>query len=173
MVIAVSYTHLLAEYLPRKRFYDHAFAALERLDKKYLLPELLESPDFSEGELCTELLRQAGKSMADEVAGYEVSMEEYRRYVETWIHEIKTPISAGEMLCRNHPGQNSRATVSYTHLDVYKRQISYLVKQFRRGSLAAPPFFYNYGCLLWQLFDWRDLIERYNANLFSFCHLCA
>lgn len=22
-------------------------------------------------------------------------------------------------------------------------------------------------------FDWRNLIERYNANLFSFCHLCA
>ena len=39
--------------------------------------------------------------------------------------------------------------------------------------LAAPPFFYNYGCLLRQLFDWRDFIERYNANLFSFCHLCA
>ena len=47
------------------------------------------------------------------------------------------------------------------------------LNSFGGASLAAPPFFYNYGCLLWQLFDWRDFIERYNANLFSFCHLCA
>lgn len=128
-IFFVTLCSLLAEYLPRKRFYDHAFAALERLDKKYLLPELLESPDFSEGELCTELLRQAGKSMADEVAGYEVSMEEYRRYVETWIHEIKTPIAAGEMLCRNHPGQDSRAMLEQLRrIESYVEQALYYAK---------------------------------------------
>ena len=103
-IILLTTGALLPEYMQRKHFYDQAFTALERLDKKYLLPELLETPDCLEEELCVDLLRQASKSMADEVAGYEVSMEEYRCYVETWIHEIKTPISAAEMLCRNHPG---------------------------------------------------------------------
>lgn len=65
----------------------------------------------------------------DEVAGYEVFMEEYRRYVETWIHEIKTPISVAEMLCRNHPGQKSRAMLEQLHrIESYVEQALYYAR---------------------------------------------
>ena len=128
-IILLTTGALLPEYLQRKRFYDQAFTALEQLDKKYLLPELLETPDCLEEELCVDLLHQVSKSMADEVAGYEVSMEEYRRYVETWIHEIKTPISAAEMLCRNHPGQESRAMLEQLHrIESYVEQALYYAR---------------------------------------------
>ena len=49
------------------------------------------------------------RSMTENVKRYRLGMEQFKEYVEMWIHEIKLPIA-------------SLTPVSYTHLDVYKRQ---------------------------------------------------
>ena len=51
-------------------------------------------------------LRRAGHgaSMAGAVGDARRDMEEYREYIETWIHEVKTPIAAARLCLENHPG---------------------------------------------------------------------
>ena len=43
-----------------------------------------------------------GKSMLEQVGEVERERLEYKEYIEQWIHEIKTPITAMKLLCENH-----------------------------------------------------------------------
>ena len=74
---------------------------LDGLDEKYYISEVMDSPSFTEGRLMEEALRIAGKSMNDEIAAERKANREYREYVELWVHEIKTPISAAMLTCEN------------------------------------------------------------------------
>ena len=49
-----------------------------------------------------QLLKMAGKSMLEQIGEVERERLEYKEYIEQWIHEIKTPITAMKLLCENH-----------------------------------------------------------------------
>ena len=42
------------------------------------------------------------KSMLEQIGEIERERLEYKEYIEQWIHEIKTPITAMKLLCENH-----------------------------------------------------------------------
>ena len=44
----------------------------------------------------------AGKSMLEQISEVKRERLEYKEYIEQWIHEIKTPITAMKLLCENH-----------------------------------------------------------------------
>ena len=93
---------LIFDFLKERRFYNRVLKELEKLDKKFLLSEIIERPNFQEGELFYEILKTASKSMNDEIAKYRLSSEEYREYIETWVHEIKTPIASSKLIIENN-----------------------------------------------------------------------
>lgn len=99
---------LAAEYVPKRKFYGETMESLDRLDKKFLLSEVLKEPGFLEGKLLCEVEKQTEKAMNDEIAGYRRESREYREYIESWVHEIKTPISACRLILENNPGRLSR-----------------------------------------------------------------
>lgn len=91
----------LWEYRRRKRFYDRLRNNAEGLERKYLLSETLPDPDFAEGRILKETLRDAGKSMAEEAAECRRDADAFREYIELWVHEIKLPLAAMRLLCYN------------------------------------------------------------------------
>lgn len=95
---------LLAQWLRRRSFYRECQARLDALEKKYLFSELLEAPGFWEGDLFCAAMAQVNKSMCDTVQAAQRDMAEYREYIETWIHEIKTPIASARLSLENQPG---------------------------------------------------------------------
>ena len=54
--VAGLFAALLLEYLQKRRFYQELEQNLQALDRKYLLAETLEEPDFPEGQLCWRAL---------------------------------------------------------------------------------------------------------------------
>ncbi|QEY34554.1 HAMP domain-containing histidine kinase [Caproiciproducens galactitolivorans] len=90
------------EYFQKKTFYNELFQHLEKLDKKYLLSELLDEPSFLEGKLLYEVEKTTNKAMNDEIARYRLASREYREYIETWVHEVKTPISSSKLIIENN-----------------------------------------------------------------------
>lgn len=54
------------------------------------------------GSVYYQLLKMAGKSMLEQIGEVERERLEYKEYIEQWIHEIKTPITAMKLLCENH-----------------------------------------------------------------------
>jgi len=75
---------------------------LEELEEKYLITEIIKSPNFIEGKLLKELLNEIDKSMLENVNKYKYLQEEYKEYIELWIHEIKLPITTSKMIIENN-----------------------------------------------------------------------
>lgn len=74
---------------------------LEGLDKKYLFTECIPKGRTIYERKFTELFRRAGMSMIGAVSDAEAAKREYREYVESFVHEIKTPITAANLICRH------------------------------------------------------------------------
>ena len=94
---------LVLDWLHRRSFYRRIADALDALDEPYLVTELVDRPGFPEGELFFDALDRESKAMRDRIAAARRSRREYREYVETWVHEIKTPIAAARLVVRNNP----------------------------------------------------------------------
>lgn len=90
------------EYLSKRRFYQNVFHTLDELDEKYLVNELIKTPNFIEGKLLRKVLEQTDKAMLEKVNQYKYLQEDYKEYIELWIHEIKTPIAASKMVIENN-----------------------------------------------------------------------
>ena len=71
------------------------------LDKKYLFAECVPQARNTYERRLLELLRRAGRHMVQAVSDAEAAQKEYREYVESWVHEIKTPITAAGLICRS------------------------------------------------------------------------
>ncbi|MGF7059604.1 sensor histidine kinase [Brassicibacter mesophilus] len=94
--------YISIEFFKHKKLYTNMEETLQSLDKKYLLPEIMEKPDFLEGKLFYDVLKVCNKEMHEHVNYYKNLQSEYREYIETWVHEIKTPISSSILIIENN-----------------------------------------------------------------------
>lgn len=108
LILILSQAAALAiEYFHKKEFYKQLLRNLDKLDKKYFISEMIDKPSFLEGEILFETVKQTNKSMNDEIAEYVSAMKEYKEYVETWVHEIKTPIASSKLIIENNKNQTT------------------------------------------------------------------
>lgn len=84
------------------------------LDKKYLLSEIIGTPINAEEAVYFQILRMAHKSMLEQVSTVGRERKEYKEYIEQWIHEVKTPISAIQLLCENNKSEFARKLLCET-----------------------------------------------------------
>ncbi|MFD3156979.1 sensor histidine kinase [Haloimpatiens sp. FM7330] len=95
-------SYITIEFIKHKKFYNNIDSVLHKLDKKYLLPEVMEEPDSLEERFFYEVLRECNKEMHEHVNEYKNLQKEYREYIEVWVHEIKTPISSCMLIVENN-----------------------------------------------------------------------
>lgn len=95
-------TYIILELIPKKKYYDDIRSVLEGLDKKYLLCEIINRPDFIEGKIIYDALKETNKDMHENVNKYKNMQLEYKEYIETWVHEIKTPIASTKLIIENN-----------------------------------------------------------------------
>ena len=81
---------------------------LEGLDQKYLFAECISPPSGLYERHLFDLTRRAGKAMIGTVSEVDAAQREYREYVESWVHEIKAPITAARLICRQLEGEIRR-----------------------------------------------------------------
>ena len=102
IVILVLGISILVEYKRKKEFYDRLKNNLDELNEKYLISEIIKTPSFTEGKILKEVVQEVGKSMLENVNFYKNIGEDYKEYIELWIHEVKTPIAASKMIIENN-----------------------------------------------------------------------
>lgn len=93
---------LIFDYFRRRRFYNGFLSLLDTLKQKNLIAEIMEKPDFKEGMILYDSLRISNKAMLEAIKQYSKAQEEYREYIEMWVHEIKTPIASSRLILENH-----------------------------------------------------------------------
>ena len=101
-------TYMLIEYIKFRKYFNTVKNILENLDKKYLLPEVLNEPNFIEGEEINYIFKVLSRDMHENVKYYKNMQEEYREYIEMWVHEIKTPIASTKLLIENNTNEITR-----------------------------------------------------------------
>ena len=102
IIIGLYMISIIIEYFKRKKFYDNLLKILEELDEKYLITEIIKTPNFLEGQIFKNSLEQIDKSMLENVNKYKYMTEDYKEYIELWIHEIKIPIATSKMVIENN-----------------------------------------------------------------------
>lgn len=150
LVIAVTVVYFLTEiclilidFFRKKKFYDEFAANTNAMDQKYLVFETLEKPNFYEGEIIYQNLYEINKSMTEKVSDYRQNINDFKEYIEMWIHEVKIPISSLVLMCHNNKkdkvnplqgaeNQRNRIDEKYIkqirRLDNYADQVLYYVR---------------------------------------------
>lgn len=100
---------IIAEYKTKKDFYDRLKSNMEGLNQKYLISEIIDEPNFIEGKILKETIQDAGKSMLENVNKYKYIQEDYKEYIELWIHEVKVPIAATNMIIENNKDDTTKS----------------------------------------------------------------
>lgn len=94
----------LSDFFRRRARLRELEAILDGLDRKYLFAECVPPARSLYERRLLELTRRAGRSMTEAVSDAQAGQKEYREYVEQWVHEIKAPITAARLICRELDG---------------------------------------------------------------------
>ena len=113
IIIFVLVLAILIEYKKKKDYYNELIKNMEDLKEKYLISEIIKTPNFIEGKILKDILQDTGKSMLENVNYYKNIQEDYKEYIELWIHEVKIPIAASKMIIENNKEltRNSRESL--------------------------------------------------------------
>lgn len=101
-ILGAYFIGLIVEYFSKKTYYEDLQEKLRELDQKYLIVELLKEANFLEGDILKEVLQESNKSMLENVNYYKYLQEEYKDYIELWIHEVKIPIATSKLIIENN-----------------------------------------------------------------------
>ena len=109
IIIGLYIISISIEYFKKKKFYDNLSKILDDLEEKYLITAIVNNPNFLEGKILKNVLEQVDKSMLENVNKYKYMTEDYKEYIELWIHEVKIPIAASKMVIENNKNEITKS----------------------------------------------------------------
>lgn len=109
IIMGLYVVSIAIEYFKKKKFYDNLSNMLEELEEEYLITEIINTPDFLEGKLLKNTIETIDKSMLENVNKYKYMTEDYKEYIELWIHEIKIPIATSKMVIENNKNEVTKS----------------------------------------------------------------
>ncbi len=137
------------EYRRRKRYFSQMEAVLARIDQRYLLGELMPFSERLEDRLYREMIRRSNGAVIERIHAVEETKEDYREYIESWVHEIKAPITSVALMCENHRSEVTRnigtengKIENYVDMALYYARSDevyrdYLIQETDLGAVAA------------------------------------
>ena len=120
---------ILYDYFIKMRFYNNFIDNLDQLDKKYLITAIINKPRFIEGQILYDSLYEIDKSMYEEIETYKNSINDFKEYIEMWIHEVKLPIASSTLMLHNKkPDSNKKIKEQINRIENYVEQVLYFVR---------------------------------------------
>lgn len=89
-------------FYQKKTFYDNLYSILNNIDNKTLIHETMDDVYFTEGKILLDVLRETDKYKIEEINKYKFMQEEFQEFMELWVHEIKTPLAAINLITENN-----------------------------------------------------------------------
>lgn len=105
---AIAISFYAIDYLQRNRYFLAVFSLLDHLDQPYLVGEVMPEGFYIEDKKYREIIRKSNKSVIEAVHRIEQQQCDYKEYIESWVHEIKTPLTSIHLICTNHKDENTR-----------------------------------------------------------------
>lgn len=106
IVISISFifafTGFIISFYNKNKTFKNINNIIDKLDEKYLISEIINKPKREEKLAYYNILKKANKSMIENVTDIKNHQKEYKEYIESWVHEIKIPITSAKLLCENN-----------------------------------------------------------------------
>lgn len=140
---------LSVHYFSRRNYFKKMKEMMERIDQRYLLGELMPDSVHLEDQIYRELIRKSNKSVIERIRAIEDEKKEYREYIESWVHEIKAPITGIDLMCENHKetltrriALENRKIENYVDMALYYARSDevyqdYMIRETDLGQTAA------------------------------------
>ena len=146
-IIAFIFISLLLNYLLIMKKHKKIVRLVDSLDEKYLIKEVLDKPKNLENKGYYYALDKACKALNDKLSEVENSKNEYLDFLDSFIHEIKTPISALSLYTDNNNDKKIKEEVLkisrlvdkmlfYARSDVVEKD--YFIKEVPLIDLVHP-----------------------------------
>lgn len=144
---------------------------VDELEEKYLASELLKKPKNIENEAYYYVLKKATKSMNDKITELEHKYQDYEEYIESFVHEIKTPLAALSLYSDNKKDSELKEEVK--KMDNLVEQVlfyarseatekDYFVKKIKLSEIIYQVLMQNKDYLLKK----KIRVETNNLDLF-------
>lgn len=124
--LLVLIVYLVIDYLILKKKYNQIVDLVDSLDEKYFISEIIPRSLNLENKAYIYALKKACKSMNDKVSNLEKENLDYREYIESFAHEIKTPISALSLILDENKDLVSKRELD--KIDLYIDQMLYYAR---------------------------------------------
>lgn len=92
---------LAADYQRKHPFFSSLEACANDIEHPLWITEMVDEPTYLEGRIVHDALRAVAKAANDDVAECRRQTSDYREYVETWVHEAKSPLAAAHLMLEN------------------------------------------------------------------------
>lgn len=95
-------TYLSVDYIIKRKYFHKIDDTLKNLDKPYLIAEVMDKGNSIYDKIYREIIHTSNKSVIEEIRDLKKSQSEYKEYIESWVHDIKTPLTAINLICENN-----------------------------------------------------------------------
>ena len=127
--IAAYIVALAYDFFRKRSYYNLLLKMAEQMEEKSLLGELLTQPHFLEGQILVDILRRCNKYQNDQISNAKQASREYREYIDSWVHEIKTPITSARLMIENEKNPTTlRIDDELRKIDTYVEQVLYYAR---------------------------------------------
>ncbi len=147
LIIVFIFISLLVSYFLIKKRYEKIVNLVDSLDEKYLIKEVIDKPKNLENKAYYYALDKACKALNDKLSEVENSKNEYLDFLNSFIHEVKTPISALSLYADNNNDERIKEEVLkisrlvdkmlfYARSDVVEKD--YFIKEVTLADIVHP-----------------------------------
>lgn len=126
------------DYAHQKKKIKKLENQLASIEQKYLISEVIDLPETQLEAAYYHILKQGNKGMLEAIGELRDSQRDYKEYIEEWIHEIKTPITAIDLICNNHSSEETK------RIQREMKEVHYLVEQalfYARSETVEKDYF--------------------------------
>ena len=131
----------LFTYGQRKRYFRKLDRTLQQLDQPYLIADVMDTGYRFEDKKYRQILRKSNKAVIERIHQMEQEQREYKEYIESWIHEVKTPLTTISLVCENKKDDEARKILTeVAKLDNYVETALFYARadQVYRDYLIQP-----------------------------------
>ena len=160
----------LFNFYRKNKFYKSYLNGLNKLSKKYLILETIPEPSSYEERIMVDSLYEINKSMIENINEYQRNINEFKEFVEIWIHEVKIPISSMVLKCHNNKEKYDKSLLSIIRrLDNNIDEILYYVrsenteKDFSISEVDLKDVIHNVS--IKNKDDWLENDIKFEANV--------
>ena len=147
ILIIYNIIYLTITYHKELKEYRKIIKLVDEIEEKYLISTIINKPTNIENKAYYYALKQACKAMNDKIDNLENKHRDFQEYIESFVHEIKNPISALSLTFDNNKDEDSKEEIDkienlidqmlyYARVENVEKD--YFVKEIKINDLIHP-----------------------------------